>query len=260
MTFADVAVDRAAEGEVKMSALFEELDYRTTSLGVLALRRRKDLATGQDIFEIKLNEEFLMSSKFTVSEEALARLGLADLVDRSLSIVVGGLGLGYTAAAALRNPQVRSMLVVDALKPVIEWHERGLLPLGRVLAQDQRCRFVHGDFFEMADAPESGFDPLRPGSRFDAILLDIDHSPLQFLRPSNAALYASEGLVKLAMHLRPGGVFALWSNDPEDPGFTRRLGSVFGTARAEPVVFHNPLQDRDAVQCIYVASKAAEAA
>lgn len=228
-----------------MSALFEELDYQVTPLGALALRRRRDLATGQDIFEIKLNDEFLMSSKFTVSEEALARLGLADLTGRGLSVVVGGLGLGYTAAAAL--------------KPVIEWHERGLLPLGPVLAQDKRCRFVHDDFFDMAHSPDTGFDPLNPGSRHDAILLDIDHSPRHFLRPSNAHLYTFQGLKKVAMHLRPRGIFALWSNDPEDADFTTLLRDVFGVARGEPVVFHNPLQDRDAVQCVYIARKIEEA-
>lgn len=245
-----------------MSALFEELDYQVTPLGTLSLRRRRDLSTGQDIFEIKLNDEFLMSSKFTMSEEALATLGLADLVDlgdRGLSIVVGGLGLGYTAAAALKSANVRSMLVVDALKPVIEWHERGLLPLGSVLAQDKRCRFVHGDFFEMARSPETGFDPLNPGSRFDAILLDIDHSPRQFLRPSNSGLYTFQGIKKLAAHLRPRGVFALWSNDPEDPEFTKTLQTVFGAGRGAPVIFHNPLQDRDAIQCVYVARKIGDA-
>ena len=100
-----------------MSALFEELDYQVTPLGALVLRRRKDLATGQDIYEIKLNDEFLMSSKFTISEEALARLGLADLAEAGLSVVVGGLGLGYTAATVLQNQNVHSMLVVDAMKP-----------------------------------------------------------------------------------------------------------------------------------------------
>lgn len=245
-----------------MSALFEELDYQVTPLGALSLRRRRDLSSGQDIFEIKLNDEFLMTSKFTVSEEALAALGLADLVDlgdRGLTIVVGGLGLGYTAAAALKNANVRSMLVVDALKPVIGWHERGLLPLGPVLTKDKRCRLVHGDFFEMARAPETGFDPLNPGSRFDAILLDIDHSPRKLLRPSNSGLYTFQGLRKLATHLRPHGVFALWSNDPEDPEFTRTLETVFGAARGVPVSFHNPLQDRDAIQCVYVARKIGDA-
>jgi len=238
-----------------VSAAFEELDYQATPLGALALRRRKDLETGEDIFEIKLNDDFLMSSKFTVSEVAVAEVGLAGLADKGLRIVVGGLGLGYTAAAALKNPNVGSLLVVEALEPVIAWHERGLLPLGPALTQDSRCRFVRGDFFAMARSPETGFDPAEPGSRFDAILLDIDHSPRQFLHPSNATLYTAQGLTSLSEHLRPGGRFALWSNDPEDAAITDLLLSVFESARAQRVVFQNPLQDRDEVQCVYLASK-----
>ena len=65
-------------------------------------------------------------------------------------MVVGGLGLGYTARAALENAAVRSLIVVDALAEVIEWHEQGLLPLGKELTGDPRCRLVHGDFFAMS--------------------------------------------------------------------------------------------------------------
>ena len=89
------------------------------------------LVTGLDIYEIKLGDEFLMSSRFTVAEIELARLGLAALGRADLDVVVGGLGLGYTAQAVLENPSVRSLIVVDALAEVIEWHEQGLLPLGQ---------------------------------------------------------------------------------------------------------------------------------
>ncbi|MCG6113990.1 MAG: spermidine synthase [Mesorhizobium sp.] len=236
-----------------MSRLFEELDYQVTPLGTLVLRRRQDLAEGGDIYEIKLNDDFLMSSKFTASEEALARLALDELDMPELKIVVGGLGLGYTAATALKDPKVASMLVVDAMQPIIEWHEQGLLPLGKQLAPDPRCRFVHGDFFAMARSPETGFDPDHPASRFHAILLDIDHSPAHVLHPSNAALYTEDGLTTLSRHLLPGGVFALWSNDPADDAFVSMLEAVFGEAHAAPVTFHNPLQNRDALQTVYLA-------
>jgi spermidine synthase len=237
-----------------LSSLFAELDYQVTPLGTLMLRRRRDLATGDDIYEIKLNDEFLMSSKFTVSERALGKLALERSSELDLRIVVGGLGLGYTAAAALENPNVRSMLVVEALKPVIDWHSAGLLPLGKLLTADKRCRFVHGDFFAMA-ASETGFDPLNPRTRFHAILLDIDHSPREVLNPSNAALYTFQGLKTLAEHLLPNGVFALWSNNPEDSAFTKGLAAAFGKAHAEAVVFENPIQGREARQCVYLAHK-----
>src|SRR4051812_36307410 len=114
----------------RMSLYFEELDFRPTPMGALSLRRRRQLSTGIDVYEIKLGDEFLMSSLFTVAEIALARLGLGALQRTALDVVVGGLGLGYTAQAVLEDKRVRSLVVVDALPEVIEWHERGLLPLG----------------------------------------------------------------------------------------------------------------------------------
>ena len=235
-----------------MSALFEELDYRPTPIGALSLRRRRELSLDVDVFEIKLGEEFLMSSLFTASEIALAELGLATLEGNELDVVVGGLGLGYTANAVLEHDKVGSLIVVDALEAVIDWHQSGLLPLGPTLTSDPRCRFVHGDFFALA-ASEDGFDPDSPKRQFDAILVDIDHSPDFLLDPQNAAFYTPDGLRKLATHLKPGGVFGLWSNDQSDETFTSRLREVFAQARAEPVMFHNPLQDREATQTIYLA-------
>src|SRR3954469_4162579 len=134
-----------------MSLYFEELDFRPTAMGVLSLRRRRSLISGADIYEIKLGDEFLMSSQFTSAEIELARLGLAALDRPDLDVVVGGLGLGYTAQAVLENAGVRSLIVVDALAEVIEWHEQGLLPLGQQLTNDPRCRLVNGDFFAMSN-------------------------------------------------------------------------------------------------------------
>lgn len=241
-----------SKGNGLMSGLFEELDYCVTPLGAVSLRRRRDLKLDVDVFEIKLGEESLMSSLFTQSEIALANLGLAGLRGEDLDVVVGGLGLGYTACAVLEHASVSSLLVVDALKPVIEWHEAGLLPLGEALTSDPRCRFLHGDFFALAGSRE-GFDPDVAGRQFDAILVDIDHSPAFLLDPGNAAFYAPEGLQRLSAHLRPGGVFGLWSNDLPDDAFVSRLASVFAGARAEKVTFHNPLQDRPFTQTVYLA-------
>jgi spermidine synthase len=234
-----------------MSVYFEELDFRPTPMGALSLRRRRQLSTGIDVYEIKLGDEFLMSSLFTVAEIALARLGLATLQRADLDVVVGGLGLGYTAQAVLEDQRVRSLIVVDALAEVIEWHERELLPLGKLLTADARCRLVHGDFFAMLNS-STGFDPQTPGRRFDAVLVDIDHSPRNLLHPGHAALYQPDGLRRLAEHLHPGGVFALWSNDPPDENFKAALASVFATSQAHVVSFDNPLQDRDASNTVYI--------
>lgn len=231
---------------------FEELDYRLTPIGALSLRRRRELKLGVDVFEIKLGDEFLMSSLFTVSEIALAELGLAELSGSALNVVVGGLGLGYTAQAVLEHTGVVSLVVVEALEAVIDWHRRGLVPLGPALTGDPRCRLVHGDFFALA-ASRAGFDRETPRRRFDAVLVDIDHSPDALLDASNAGFYGEDGLARLAMHLRPGGVFGLWSNEFADDNFTARLARVFTSARAEAVTFHNPLQDKPFTQTVYLA-------
>ncbi len=236
-----------------MSLQFEELDFRPTPFGDLSLRRRRVPSLGDfDVFEIKLGDAFLMSSLFTRVEVALAELGLAGLPSRELDVVVGGLGLGCTAHAALQNPSVRSLLVVDALEAVIDWHRGALLPLGREITSDPRCRLVNGDFFALADNPEEGFDPGQPGRRFDAVLLDIDHSPRHLLHPQNARFYRPEGLRRLAAQLRPGGRFAMWSDDPPDAEFQALLREVFPAAAAHVVEFDNPLQDRKSASTVYV--------
>ena len=236
-----------------MNVNFQELDYRPTPMGLLTLRRRKEITLGIDIYEIKLDEEFLMSSLFTVGEVALANLGLAELSEPEVNVVVGGLGLGYTARTVLEHPEVRELLTVDSLQEVIEWHQKGLLPLGEQLASDPRCRFVHGDFFAMSASRFRGFDPQNRGRRFHAILLDVDHSPREVLHPRHAPFYASDGLRRLTSHLLPGGVFALWSDAPPDEQFEIALSEVFAYFETHVVTFSNPLQHREEANTVYVA-------
>jgi spermidine synthase len=234
-----------------LSARFEEIDWRETPMGDISLRRRLEPTLKVDVYEVKLGDEFLMSSLFTVAEVELARLGLAAAAGTDLDVVVGGLGLGYTARAALDDRRVRSLLVVEALGEVIDWHQRQLLPHAAELTSDPRTRLVHGDFFALVTG--AGLDPDQPGRRFDAILLDVDHTPSHVLHPSHAAFYQPAGLRRLAERLRPGGVFALWSNDPPDEDFNRVLAEVFATSAAHVVTFPNPLQGRDATNTVYVA-------
>jgi len=237
-----------------MASDFEELDFRATALGDLVLRRRLEPRMGVQVFEVKLGEAFLMSSLFTRGEEALAELGLAARGESAspLDVVVGGLGLGYTARAVLDQPRVGSLLVVEALAPVIDWHRAGLVPLGRGISADARCKLAAGDFFALARA--GTFDASAPGRRFDAILVDIDHSPRHLLDPSHASLYAPEGLRQLAAQLVAEGVFALWSNDPPDTQFMAVLHGAFTRAEARVVAFDNPLQGRAAQNTVYVAA------
>ena len=238
-----------------MSARFEEIDWRPTPMGEISLRRRRDPLSGDDVYEVKLGDEYLMSSLFTTGEIELTRIGLAELPEAPLDVVVGGLGLGYTARTALDDPRVRSLIVVDTLAEVIDWHRRGLVPLGAGLASDPRCRLVRGDFFAMTTGEPRGLDPDTPGRRFHAILLDVDHSPRHVLHPDHAVLYTRTGLTALAELLHPGGVFALWSNDPPDQEFGSVLAEVFTDTAAHVVDFDNPLQGGTAANTVYVARR-----
>ena len=240
-----------------MSRLFEELDYRQTQLGELILRRRRVLKLDRDVVEVILNDEHLMSDMFTASEIALADIPMRLLEasgQEKVEILVGGLGLGYTAEAVLGFQSVASLIVVEYLAPIIEWHEAGVLPVGTKLADDSRCRFVEGDFFGLARG-DTGFDPAAPARRFNGIFLDIDHSPDFYLNPSHADLYSEAGLARLSRRLKDGGIFALWSNDPPDTVFLEKLRSQFETASAEAVTFHNPLLEEDCVQTVYIATR-----
>lgn len=192
-----------------------------------------------------------MSSLFTAAETALGHLAIDECVGDGLDVVVGGLGLGYTALAVLEHDRVASLVVVDALAEVIDWHERGLIPAGTVLTADDRCQLHHGDFFAgMRD--EEKLDPSHPGRLWHAIVVDIDHTPRHYLHPSNADLYDARGLSRVAAKLHPGGVFALWSNDLPDDEFVAVLAEAFVETRAEVVTFHNPLQNRPASNTVYL--------
>jgi spermidine synthase len=230
----------------------QELGYERTPLGDLTLRRRLEpLLQNREVFEVKLGDEYLMSSLFTESERRLATLGLARL-EGELDVVIGGLGLGYTAVETLKNKMVSRLLVIDLFQTVIDWHRGGLVPLGNVLTKDDRCELRQGDFFELA---RSGFDAGASGRKFDAVLLDIDHTPEHLLNPTNKSLYTSEGLAAIRDQIKPDGSFALWSDDPASDDFTERLGDVFGSATAYNIEFPNPYTNSISINSVYVARK-----
>ncbi len=243
---------------------FEELAFHETPLGDLSLRRRTILSLdNQEVYEIILGDAYLMSSLFTEVEKALSNLGLASIAEsfpegEKLDVVVGGLGLGYTAREALLSDRVGSLFVVDYLQPVIDWHREGLVPLGEGLSADSRCQFVHGDFFKLALTPQTRptFDPKTAGKRFHAVLLDIDHSPANLLHERHNSFYEADGLQKLAAKLHPGGVFGLWSDDPPEETFMAALEEVFESCESHVVSFYNPLQDKDSKSTVYLAKVA----
>ncbi|GAB2481067.1 spermidine synthase [Nocardiopsis aegyptia] len=273
-----------------MSLRIQELGWRATPMGEISLRRRWDPAARTDVYEIKLDDEFLMSSLFVAAEVEVARIALAELraagppPEGGYDVAVGGLGLGHTALTVLEDDGVRSLVVVEALQEVIDWHEEKLIPAGETLTADARCHLSQGDFFARAADPAGGLagaegPPLRgvdrpgaershgqwratgglrpdsPGTRFHAVVVDIDHSPRHLLNPAHAPFYEVEGTRRLAEHLWPGGVFTLWSNDPPDEDYLDVLRGVFTGVRAEVVSFPNPYQDRSATNTVYVGSR-----
>ena len=245
--------DDVQEGRTHVSARFAELGWAQTPLGTVSLRRRVDPATATEIYEVKLDDDYLMSSLFTVAEEELARLGLAPLGDAPADVVVGGLGLGYTARTVLDDDRVRSLIVVETLGAVIDWHRRELLPQAAAITADPRTTLLHGDFFDLVRRG-GGFDPDVPARRFHAILVDIDHSPRHVLDTGHADFYTVAGLRRLAELLHPNGVFALWSDDPPDDEFMTGLTEVFHTATAHVVTFANPLTGGRSANTVYVAT------
>lgn len=236
--------------------IFEELDFQNTPLGEISLRKRTEPRLDNIlIYEVKMNEEFLMSSLFVEAELQLAHLGLAELTENNLDVIVGGLGLGYTAFAALKNQNVTSLKVIDVMAPVIDWHQRGLVPLGDELMADKRCELVLGDFFALATSESNGFGSVNNDQKVHAVLLDIDHTPDFWLTASNNSFYTQAGLKAMADKIHLGGVFALWSDDLPDERFTQLLDSVFESSTAHIVTFPNAYTKSESSNTVYVARK-----
>mgnify|MGYP005855531847 CR=1 FL=1 len=238
-----------------MTNMFEEIAWEQTSIGELVLRRRRLRADGDDIWEIKLNDGYLMSSQFVDGEIALADMGLAITPGKRLNVVVGGLGLGYTAQAVLRDPRLEKLIVVELIPEVIKWHRDHLLPLGEVVADDPRCILREGDFFALALGAD-GFNPSAPDRLHDAILIDIDHSTTHFIADASAGFYTADAIAAITGKLRPGGVFAMWSTDAEDPDFVAALRQSLIDVRVEKVAFHTPYREQPAFNLIYLGRRA----
>jgi hypothetical protein len=114
---------------------------------------------------------------------------------------------------------------------------------------------LEGDFFALL-RDGTGFDPATPERRYNAILVDIDHSPVHTLDPTHADLYTTAGLGRLSDRLHPGGVFGLWSDDAPEETFLAVLRQSFATAIAHVVTFANPLTGGTSANTVYVATTA----
>jgi len=226
---------------------YEELAYASTPLGEISLRRRYDRLTQQWVHEVRLGDEYLMSSQFNATELALAQLGLAAAQGEELRVLVAGLGLGFTAHEALKDPRTQSLVVVELVGAVIDWHVRELVPDTSGLAADPRCELVEADFFAMM---RSGQCP-----PVDVLLVDIDHSPEVLLSEAHGDFYSASGVGSAAAALSDRGVFALWSDDPPEDRLLDHLRTAFAQARAEVVSFDNPITRGTSSCTVYVASR-----
>ncbi len=210
----------------------EYLDCEQTSIGLICLRERT-LPTEPPtvITEITLDHEFLMSSHNTASERALSRFALEMHAGRELRVLVGGLGLGYTAREALLSERVAAVRVIEFVPQVIAWMKRGMIPLSSELNRDRRLEVVHGDVYGTLAAPPAGPD-------HDLVLIDVDHSPGERLGDENEDFYSDAGLARVRAHLAPGGILGVWSHAEHSP-FADAMRRSFSEVRIEPVEFEN---------------------
>lgn len=221
---------------------FEVIDHTESPLGVLILRRRSAPVPG--VLELTLEHQFLMSSAVTTSERELATRAITLHGGRDLDVMIGGLGLGYTSQAALASDRVARVEVVELVQGVIDWVASGVIPLGKELHADVRFHAMHGDVFERLRRP--------PTQTHDLLLIDVDHSPDERLGESSDSFYAHANLLLAAQHLKPGGVFGVWSTT-ENPAFEAELRRTFADVRVEPSEFFNETVGKQETNWLFFA-------
>ena len=169
-------------------------------------------------FVIRVGPHALMSSRAHETEEILAELACARIADRAAArIMVGGLGMGFTLAAALRHLQPSARVAVAELVPaVVAWNRGPLAHLAGRPLDDSRVTVHEADVTDLIREQHEAFD---------AILLDVDNGPDGLSLESNDRLYSRAGLRAAHGALRERGVLGVWSVAP-DRGFTQRLGEA----------------------------------
>ena len=227
------------------------LAYEDTCLGPLCLRVRELLSEpGTMVTEVTLNHEFLMSSFNTDSERVISNRSVEIHAVKNdggkmLKAMVGGLGLGYTAAELLAHNEVASVEVIEFLPPVIDWLEQGLVPLSSKLSGDPNLTITPGDVYQHL------WD--RPSKQFDLIVIDVDHSPSDQLDETDHRFYTSVGLQRAKEHLEPGGVLAVWSY-AESSDFADALREIFQCVIVEPVTTMNTLVGHEQTDWLFFAT------
>ncbi len=192
--------------------------------------------------ELRVNGVFVMDTRETSTERALATRALA-ACDYPRRVLVGGLGLGFTASALLADDRVARVDVVEIEEPLVGWMRDGAVPHGPALLADERLRVLVADVRDAITAASA--------ASYDLVLLDVDNGPGYLVHDANAAVYASPFLEEVRRVLAPGGVAVIWSAD-EAPELLAALREVFG--RAEETALPVDLQGRDERYLLYLAA------
>lgn len=193
-----------------------------TDRGEVVLRRR--MVDGAVVHELITNGTFAMDSRETHTEELLA--AHADLRPGA-RVLVGGLGLGYTARALLETSPAR-LVVVEIEACLVDWARAGVTPTLAAVAADPRVELRVNDVHRVlaGPSPDRGSDGGGPG--WDAIVLDVDNGPDFLIHEDNERIYAIGALRRAVTMLAPGGTLVLWSHAPH-PGLHSRLDQLAGS-------------------------------
>lgn len=175
-------------------------------------------AAVHEALELRVNGVFVMDTEQTTTERALARSALRDLVE-ARDVLIGGLGLGFTAQEVLRDSRVQHVTVVEIEQAVASWLRDGTVPHGPALFDDPRLLVTVADLRDFLAAV--------PPAEYDLILLDVDNGPDSLVFETNAALYEHRFLSLTQAALRPGGRLVIWSAAPSRR-LAGRLRTVFG--------------------------------
>ena len=200
---------------------YERLGEARTPNGTLIALYRHDGA-----YLIRADGVELMSTRRHLSEDRLAEVACAPLREVTRArVLIGGLGLGFTLRAALRQlRQDAEVVVAELLAEVIAWNENPAYGLSDEAMRDPRVRVVHDDVMNVLRANPDGFD---------AIMLDTDNGPDGMLMSENAPLYAKTGVTLTLAALREGGSIVYWSvgDDPKFASALRAAGLAVETQR-----------------------------
>ena len=229
-----------------MNVEYVEVARAESPRGEVVLRERRDPEAGANapvVLELRVNGVFVMDTLETGSEKGLATAALKH-VDNPRTVVVAGLGLGFTMHEVLADKRVERVVVVELEDALVQWMRDGTVPHGPTYLADDRVSVMTADIrVAMAEATPAAYD---------LVLLDVDNGPGFLVHDANVEVYQRAFLEQVRRCLRPGGAVVVWSA-AETPTLQAELREVFGNAVAVP--YDVRLQSRDEQYWIYLARR-----